>query len=55
MKLATDRLIIRDFRHDDWSEVHSYASDPLVATHMIWGSIASMLLAVQVISDRLVS
>jgi ribosomal-protein-alanine N-acetyltransferase len=37
MKLATDRLIIRDFRHDDWSEVHSYASDPLVATHMIWG------------------
>lgn len=37
MELATERLVIRDFISEDWPEVHTYASDPLVATHMIWG------------------
>ncbi|WP_168122040.1 GNAT family protein [Paenibacillus sp. HB172176] len=37
MKLETGRLIIRDFRQEDWLDVHAYASSPLVATHMIWG------------------
>lgn len=22
---------------NDWTDVHTYASNPLVATHMIWG------------------
>lgn len=37
MELATNRLVIRDFTLEDWAEVHTYASSPLVATHMIWG------------------
>jgi ribosomal-protein-alanine N-acetyltransferase len=37
MKLITKRLLIRDFTPDDADAVHLYASNPLVATHMIWG------------------
>jgi ribosomal-protein-alanine N-acetyltransferase len=37
MNIITDRLLIRDFTHDDWLEVHTYASDPEVAKFMIWG------------------
>lgn len=37
MEITTERLVIRDFIMLDWAEVHTYASSPLVATHMIWG------------------
>ena len=37
MTMETKRLVIRDFREEDWQAVHTYASSPLVATHMIWG------------------
>lgn len=37
MNLQTERLTIRDFVLEDWKEVHSYASNPLVAKYMIWG------------------
>jgi ribosomal-protein-alanine N-acetyltransferase len=37
MQLVTERLIIREFKQEDWEAVHLYASSPLVATHMIWG------------------
>lgn len=37
MNISTDRLLIRDFTHDDWLKVHTYASDPEVAKYMIWG------------------
>lgn len=37
MNITTDRLLIRDFTHDDWLEVHLYASDSEVAKYMIWG------------------
>ena len=37
MERRTERLLIRDFKFDDWKAVHLYASDPTVTTHMIWG------------------
>jgi ribosomal-protein-alanine N-acetyltransferase len=37
MHMTTKRLLIRDFMPEDWSAVHSYASDPDVAKYMIWG------------------
>ncbi|REK71432.1 GNAT family N-acetyltransferase [Paenibacillus paeoniae] len=37
MQLETERLIIREFTHEDMEAVHEYASDPVVTTHMIWG------------------
>lgn len=37
MIFETKRLQIREFVHGDYPAVHSYASDPLVAEHMIWG------------------
>ncbi|WP_409344033.1 GNAT family N-acetyltransferase [Paenibacillus sp. MBLB4367] len=37
MRMETERLIIRDYREDDWASVHRYASSPLVAVHMLWG------------------
>lgn len=30
MELGTHRLIIRDYRWEDWQDVHAYASRPLV-------------------------
>lgn len=37
MDFETERLIIREFTMADERDVHAYASDPLVATFMIWG------------------
>ncbi|WP_379134901.1 GNAT family N-acetyltransferase [Paenibacillus sp. sgz500958] len=37
MILETERLIIREFVREDVHAVHTYASDPAVAVHMIWG------------------
>jgi ribosomal-protein-alanine N-acetyltransferase len=35
--LTTDRLVLREFREDDWRAVHEYGSDPEVVRHMPWG------------------
>ena len=37
MKIKTDRLILREFKYEDFSEVHKYASDPDVIKYMEWG------------------
>ncbi|UQZ37410.1 GNAT family N-acetyltransferase [Paenibacillus sp. PK3_47] len=37
MLFETERLLIREFVPEDFPAVHSYASDPAVAEHMIWG------------------
>ncbi len=33
----TARLVLRNFENADWSDVHAYGSDPLVARFMNWG------------------
>ncbi len=35
--IETDRLIIREFTHDDFDAVHRYASNPNVVKFMVWG------------------
>lgn len=35
--IETERLLLREFRADDESHIHEYASDPEVASLMIWG------------------
>ena len=35
--LETERLIIRDFREEDWHDVHQYGSDPEVVKYMPFG------------------
>jgi [ribosomal protein S5]-alanine N-acetyltransferase len=37
LPLETERLILRDFREDDWQSVQEYASDPEVVRYMFWG------------------
>jgi [ribosomal protein S5]-alanine N-acetyltransferase len=37
VELRTERLVLRDFRAEDFAAVHAYASDPLVATFVDWG------------------
>lgn len=37
MRIETKRLLIREFKKDDWKAVHSYASDPEVVRHMDFG------------------
>lgn len=37
MQIETNRLLIREFVQQDLEQVHAYASDPVVATYMIWG------------------
>jgi RimJ/RimL family protein N-acetyltransferase len=37
MELTTERLLLRPFRHDDWSAVHEYAADPQVCQYQAWG------------------
>jgi RimJ/RimL family protein N-acetyltransferase len=37
IELATERLVIRSFRPDDWPAVHSYMSDELVTAHLVEG------------------
>jgi|SRR5688572_12008019 len=35
--VETKRLVIRDFRIEDWKAVHAYASNPVVVAHLPWG------------------
>jgi RimJ/RimL family protein N-acetyltransferase len=35
--LRTERLLLRDFRHEDFDDVHAYAIDPEVVRYMEWG------------------
>ena len=35
--VETKRLILRDFRMDDWKGVHAYAADPRAVEHLPWG------------------
>ncbi len=35
--LTTDRLILREFREDDFAAVHEYGCDPEVVRYMPWG------------------
>jgi ribosomal-protein-alanine N-acetyltransferase len=37
MEFITTRLVIREFQFTDWIDVHGYASNPEVITHMLWG------------------
>lgn len=37
MLLETPRLILREFKRDDWPFVHEYACDPEVSYFMTWG------------------
>jgi [ribosomal protein S5]-alanine N-acetyltransferase len=37
LPLETERLILRDFREEDWQSVQEYASDPEVVRYMFWG------------------
>ena len=37
LKLQTARLILRDFREEDWRDVHEYGSDPKVVKYMPFG------------------
>jgi [ribosomal protein S5]-alanine N-acetyltransferase len=36
-ELRTDRLLLRGFRDDDWTDVHIFGSDPEVVRFMEWG------------------
>lgn len=35
--IETGRLILREFRRDDWESIHEYAVDPEVYRYMPWG------------------
>src|SRR5687767_4980129 len=35
--IDTKRLILRDFRIEDWKAVHEYAANPNAVTHIPWG------------------
>ena len=35
--VETKRLILRDFRIEDWKAVHAYAADPKVVAFLPWG------------------
>lgn len=37
LTIDTERLVLREFRRDDWESVHEYAVDPEVYHHMPWG------------------
>ncbi|MBV8682949.1 MAG: GNAT family N-acetyltransferase [Caulobacteraceae bacterium] len=37
LPIRTERLILRDFRAEDFEAVHAYASDPEVVRFMPWG------------------
>jgi RimJ/RimL family protein N-acetyltransferase len=37
IELVTDHLILREFRKNDWQNVHAYACDPEVVRYMPWG------------------
>jgi len=35
--IRSKRLLLQEFRENDWQKVHSYASDPEVVRYMDWG------------------
>ena len=35
--IETERLLLRDFREDDYDSIHAYATDPEVVRYMTWG------------------
>src|SRR5687767_11021838 len=35
--IETKRLILRDFRIEDWKAVHTYAADPKAVAYVPWG------------------
>lgn len=35
--IQSKRILLREFRENDWEKVHSYASDPEVVRYMDWG------------------
>jgi RimJ/RimL family protein N-acetyltransferase len=37
MFLTTKRLILRNFKMEDWERVHLYAADPLFSQYELWG------------------
>jgi RimJ/RimL family protein N-acetyltransferase len=37
LPIRTERMLLRDFRFDDFEAVHAYASDPEVVRYMPWG------------------
>jgi ribosomal-protein-alanine N-acetyltransferase len=37
LPIRTDRLILREFRDEDFDAVHAYGSDPEVSRYMVWG------------------
>jgi ribosomal-protein-alanine N-acetyltransferase len=37
IELSTSRLVIREFRPDDWQAVREYAHDPVVTRYVPWG------------------
>lgn len=37
LPIETPRLTLRDYREDDWVQVHAYARDLEVVRHMDWG------------------
>jgi RimJ/RimL family protein N-acetyltransferase len=37
VELVGERLVLREYREDDWPAVHRYASDPEVCRFMMWG------------------
>ena len=54
--LETERLILREFRDDDYADVHAYGSDPAVARFMVWGpntpEVSKTFLGLQVESQK---
>jgi RimJ/RimL family protein N-acetyltransferase len=37
VRIETERLVLREFRPDDWRAVQEYAADPQVVRHLVWG------------------
>nr|QQZ49331.1 GNAT family N-acetyltransferase [Phenylobacterium glaciei] len=37
LPLETERLLLRDFRENDFDAIHAYAIDPEVVRYMTWG------------------
>ncbi|BFH61020.1 GNAT family N-acetyltransferase [Paenibacillus azoreducens] len=37
MLIETERLVIREYREEDWESVHIYASNPEVTKYTLWG------------------
>lgn len=37
MKLSTKRLLLRDYKSEDWERVHIYGSDPEFSQYELWG------------------